>query len=139
MSREYAEKRIKEALRRCNGNAVKARQQVIAQAMDDPKLLQALTKAHLTGIVAYNIERILSGRGTAEEQRVPKAPQSVAKGQGGRKEENFGLELLKAVAGNGGAEFGLEGYSNGGQKRKKVSKSHIDAINALTKGRKFTE
>lgn len=138
MSKEYAEKRIKEALKKTGGNAVRARQQVIAWAMEDQKLLQALTRAHLTGIVAYNIERILSGRGAAEETHIPQ-PKSSAQTTAGKKEENFGLELLKAVAGNAGTQFGLESYSGGGKKRTKVSKSHIDAINALTKGRKSTE
>lgn len=136
MSKEYAERRIKEALIKANGNAVKARQQVIAWAMEDPKLLQALTRSHLTGIVAYNIERILSGRSVAVEatektvqKESPKAAQK----------ENFGLEILKAVAGNGGAMFGMEAYSGGSQKRPKVSKGHIDAIKAMTQGRKFTD
>lgn len=132
MSREYAEKRIKEALKKTGGNAVKARQQVIAWTYEDSKLLHALTKAHLTGIVAYNIERILSGRGAAEEQPVPDVPKS----QKAKKEENFGTELLKAVAGNSGAMFGLEGYNGGRSKRPKVSKSHIQAIQALTRGKK---
>lgn len=128
MSREYAEKRIKEALKKSNGNAVKARQQVIAWTYEDAKLLHALTKAHLTGIVAYNIERILSGRGAAEEHPIPETkPKAKAD-----KEENFGKELLKAVAGNSGATFGLEGYSGGPSKRPKVSKGHINAIKAMT-------
>lgn len=132
MSKEYAEKRIKEALKKTNGNAVKARQQVIAWTYEDAKLLHALTKAHLTGIVAYNIERILSGRGTAEDHPVPETPAQKAPA----KEENFGTELLKAVAGNSGAMFGLEGYSPGRAKRPKVSKSHIAAIQAMTQGKK---
>ncbi|MAE50516.1 MAG: hypothetical protein CMH27_01770 [Micavibrio sp.] len=138
MSREYAEGRIKEALKKTNGNAVRARQQVIAWTYEDPKLLHALTKAHLTGIVAYNIERILAGRGTAEETHTY-TQESAKKSDVKDKEENFGMELLKAVAGNGGVQFGMESYSGGGQRRKKVSKSHIDAINALTKGRKSSE
>lgn len=138
MSREYAEGRIKEALKKTNGNAVRARQQVIAWTYEDPKLLHALTKAHLSGIVAYNIERILAGRGTAEavEQQPSGNAQSKASP---KKEENFGEELLRAVAGNSGAQFGLESYSSGGNSRTKVSKNHIDAINALTKGRKSPE
>lgn len=132
MSKEYAEKRIKEALKKTGGNAVKARQQVIAWTYEDSKLLHALTKAHLTGIVAYNIERILAGRGTAEEKRAPEAAQSKT----GNKEENFGKELLKAVAGNSGATFGLESYSGSGAKRPKVSKNHINAIQAMARGRK---
>ena len=138
MSREYAEGRIKEALKKTNGNAVRARQQVIAWTYEDPKLLHALTKAHLTGIVAYNIERILAGRGAAEETHTH-TQESAKKSDAKDKEENFGMELLKAVAGNGGVQFGMESYSGGGQRRKKVSKSHIDAINALTKGRKSSE
>lgn len=133
MSREYAEQRIKEALKKTGGNAVKARQQVIAWTYEDAKLLHALTKAHLTGIVAYNIERILAGRGAAEEHSIPDAPkQSRSK----KEEENFGMELLKAVAGNSGSTFGLEAYSGGAPKRRQVSKGHIDAIRAMTQGRK---
>lgn len=130
MSREYAEKRIKEALKKANGNAVKARQQVIAWTYEDPKLLHALTKAHLTGIVAYNIERILSGRGTADEHPIPDTKPASSKAA---KEENFGKELLKAVAGNSGATFGLESYSRGPSKRPQVSKNHINAIKAMTR------
>jgi len=134
MSKEYAEQRIKEALKKTGGNAVKARQQVIAWTYEDAKLLHALTKAHLTGIVAYNIERILSGRGAAEEHPATETPK-----QKQAKEEDFGMELLKAVAGNSGATFGLESYSGGAPKRPKVSKGHIDAIRAMTQGRKFED
>ncbi|MFN3700381.1 MAG: hypothetical protein ACK4VI_02530 [Alphaproteobacteria bacterium] len=138
MSKEYAERRIKEALKKTGGNAVKARQQVIAWTYEDPKLLHALTKSHLTGIVAYNIERILSGRGAAEDisdiQSVNKSAGQGAK-TAAQKEENFGMELLKAVAGNSGAMFGMESYSGNAPKRPKVSKSHIEAIHAMTKGR----
>lgn len=135
MSREYAEQRIKEALKKAGGNAVKARQQVIAWTYEDAKLLHALTKAHLTGIVAYNIERILAGRGAAEDHPVPDSPKK-SQSQKAKDEENFGMELLKAVAGNSGATFGLESYSGGARKRPKVSKGHIDAIRAMTQGRK---
>lgn len=132
MSREYAEKRIKDALKKTGGNATKARQQVIAWTYEDPKLLHALTKSHLTGIVAYNIERILSGRGAA----VSDAPKKQTQAQS--EEENFGKELLKAIAGNSGATFGLEGYS-APRKKAKVSQGHIDAIQAMTRGRQFKD
>ena len=139
MSREYAERRIKEALKKAGGNPVRARQQVIAWTYEDSKLLHALTKAHLTGIVAYNIERILSGRGAAEEQTSEEG--KVAAVNNSKKEENFGMELLKAVAGNSGAMFGLEGYSGGSSSKKgrKVSQNHLNAIKALTKGSKSTK
>ncbi len=132
MSREYAESRIKEALKKTGGNAVKARQQVIAWTYEDPKLLHALTKAHLSGIVAYNIERILSGRGASEETHIHEPKPSKKPSAAPKKEENFGMQILKAVAGNSGTEFGLEAYSGGSKKRTKVSQKHLDAIQALT-------
>jgi len=126
MSREYAEKRIKDALVKSNGNAVKARQLVTSWCAEDQKLLHALTKAHLTGIIAYNIERIASGRSARGSEKTAPTQKQTAK-----KEENFGMELLKAVAGNGGLTFGLEG-SAVPKKRTKVSKEHLDAILAMT-------
>ena len=132
MSREYAEKRIKEALKKTGGNALKARQQVIAWTYEDAKLLHALTKAHLTGIVAYNIERILSGRGAAKDQA---AAESKPRNKSS-KEENFGTELLKAVAGNSGEIFGFDSNGVARSKRPKVSKSHIQAIQAITGNKK---
>ena len=135
MSMEYAEKRIKEALNLAKGNRLKARQQVIAWTYEDSKLLHELTKAHLNGIVAYNVERVDSGRAEAAKAAPPKvepkakkqaAPQAKPKSE----EEKFGLEILKAVAGSNPAIFGLEdpGAPRG---RTGASQKHIDAINAL--------
>ena len=66
MSREYAEKRIKDALKQARGNATKARQQIIAWTNEDPKLLQALAQPHLTGIVAHAINRVIYKQETEE-------------------------------------------------------------------------
>lgn len=130
--RQYAEHRIKDALEKCGGNVTHARQQIIAWTYEDAKLLQALTKPHLNGIVAYNIDRIVSGRGAATEN--PAQPQESP--QNKAKEESFGMEILKAVAGNNGAMFGLETYSTPRPGKTKVSKAHVDAIKAMTKGKK---
>ncbi len=128
MSLDYAEGRIKEALKNAKGNPVKARQQIIAWAFEDAKLLYALAKPHLSGIVAYNIERVASGRA----EKVAPAPEQTKKEapvQKPKKEEAFGLELLKAVAGSSQI-FGLE---DAGAPRSSghVSQAHIDAIRAL--------
>ena len=71
MSREYAEKRIKEALHLTRGNIAKARQQVIAWTHDDMKLLHALTKPHMTGIVAHAVGRVASGKTDPQEVPLP--------------------------------------------------------------------
>lgn len=134
MSLEYAERRIKEALRQSGGNKTRARQQVIAWTYEDAKLLQALTKHHLSGITAYHIERVSAGRtvvtpvskpvkGKARTSRTSKKTTSDS-------QKNFGRELLEAVAGSEAAVFGLEGYMPGG-KRRKSSKRHEEAIRRL--------
>lgn len=124
MSREYAERRIKEAIKKAGGNAERAKQQVIAWTFEDAKLLHALAKPHLTGIVAYNIERIMSGRADAIEE-VPTKPEPL-----GMKGEEFGVEILKAVAGPNVPLFGQEGNAPP-MKRGRASKQHIDAIRHL--------
>ncbi len=50
MSRDYAESRIREALKLTKGNPTKARQQVIAWAVEDQRLLLGLTQPHLTAL-----------------------------------------------------------------------------------------
>lgn len=123
MSREYVENRIKQALQKANGNALKARQQIIAWCYEDAKLLQILTKAHLNGIVAYNIERILAGRGAAKSESP--APKPIVA------ENAFGKEILRAVAGDNGAMFGLEGQAGGLARRGKASQQHVDALRMM--------
>lgn len=130
MSLEYAENRIKEALKLCGGNQIKARQQVIAWTFEDAKLLHALAKPHLSGIVAYNIERVASGRADtarAKNATAQKAESPAPKPQA--REEAFGIELLKAIAGSS-QMFGLED-AGAPRKRQPVSQKHIDAIKAM--------
>lgn len=119
MSREYAEIKIKEALKMHDGNLARARQQVVAWTYDDAKLLHALARPHLNGIVAYQVERVASGRAELE-RRVPIASQP-AKG------ENFGMDLLRAVAASSTAVFGQESYAAPVRKGA-ASKQHMDAI-----------
>src|SRR5262245_28489566 len=124
MSLEYVERRIEEALKAAKGNSTKARQTVIKWCQDDAKLLHGLTQAHLNGIVAYNIDRVISGRSDKNKKKSttvkPKAPPP---------KEKFGMEILKAVV-NSGSIFGLEA---GAAPRKKgqASQQHIDAIKKL--------
>lgn len=123
MSREYAERRIKEAIKKANGNAMRARQQIIAWTMEDTKLLDALTRPHLNGIVAYNVERVMSGRSNAKEEPVPEKPLAG--------EDEFGIEILKAVAASDAAIFGRENSGAPMAKRGRASKQHIDAIRQM--------
>lgn len=136
MTLEYAEGRIKEALKLAKGNRIKARQQIIAWTFEDAKLLHALAKPHLSGIVAYNIERVASGRADAAKaapqtkEKNAEAPKKAANKPVKKNEEQFGMELLKAVAGSSTAIFGLED-AGAPQKRSGTSQNHIDAIHAI--------
>ncbi len=136
MSLDYAEKRIKEALKLAKGNIVRARQQIIAWTYEDSKLLHELAKPHLTGIVAYHVDRVKSGRASKPVQPPPAKPQpSQTKGQN---EEQFGLEIIKAIAASEGATFGLEGDAV--QRRPgQASQQHINAMKVIASKSKTTE
>lgn len=126
MSREYAEKRIKEALTLAKGNATKARQQVIAWTNEDPKLLQALAQPHLTGIVAHAISRVVYKQEIEEvETEVPDSPQSLDMAP-----DTFGKEILKALASENTALFGRD-TGTVPPRRKAASQSHIDALKQM--------
>ncbi len=103
----YIEEKIKEALALSQGSEAKARQKIIAWAQEDQALLLALAKPHLSGIVAYNIERVTSGRAAKAGMEFVSSPVPAKKSQEPPK-ERFGLELLKAVAASDAAVFGLE-------------------------------
>ena len=122
MSLEYVEKRISEALKLSKGNATKARQTIIKWCQDDLKLLHGLTKAHLNGIVAYNVERVASGRNDKSKKKPAAKPPVTGK-------EKFGMEILKAVV-NSGSIFGLEA-TQAPRKKGQASQQHIDAIKKL--------
>lgn len=126
MSREYAERRIKEALTIAKGNATKARQQIIAWTNEDQKLLQALAQPHLTGIVAHAVSRVVYKQEVEEvEPDVPPVPQSLDMAP-----DTFGKEILKALASENTAMFGRDGGATS-SRRKAASQSHIDAMNQI--------
>ncbi|MGB0718950.1 MAG: hypothetical protein ACPGRX_00660 [Bdellovibrionales bacterium] len=141
MSLEYVERKIVEALKAVKGNQARARQQIIAWAMQDPELLKGLTRAHLSGIVAYNVERVMSGRAAAaraaKKQTAPANAQAPQKPKPKTKEDAFGMELLKAVASSSSEVFGLENGSSGIGRPGQVSQNHINVIRAMAaKGKK---
>ncbi len=122
MSREYAEQKIKEALSLTRGNTTQSRQQIIAWCNEDKKLLQALTHPHMTGIVAHAITRVESGK-TGAQVMSPSPEQTAPSG-------DFGMEILKTIAGGETAQFGQESSGRPVGKRG-ASQRHIDAIQQL--------
>ncbi len=125
MSREYAERRIRDALKQNGGNAPRACRQIIAWTYEDSKLLHELTKAHLGGIVAYNVERVTSGRADRGNE-IEEAPEAAPLSE----DEAFGMDLLRAVAGANATVFGQE-TAGTPVKRGKASKQHIDALRLM--------
>ncbi len=123
MSRDYIEKRVKEALKLTGGNATKARTQIIQWAQEDSKLLYGLAYPHLTGIVAHAISRVQNRK--LEPEAVPTIPDPSSD-----PDKLFGLEILKAIAGGGAARFGLENDAAPVRKQP-ASQRHIDAIRQM--------
>ncbi len=124
MNRDYSERRIREALKASKGSAAKARQQIIAEAFDDAKLLHELVAPHITGIVSHAVNRVA----TTKEKPIPAAPAPTKKASKGGKGDEFGMEILKAIALGNPAQFGLE---NASIKKQQASQRHIDAIRQM--------
>jgi hypothetical protein len=120
MTQNYAQTRIRTALKENPGSAAKARQAVMRAALEDPKLMAELVAPHLSGIVAYAIARVEQG---------DNPPESLAPPEEG-KPGSFGLELLRHVADDNAAVFGQESNLIPGKKAA-ASQGHIDAINML--------
>lgn len=130
MSRDYAENRIRESLKMHGGNLLLARQQVSSWASSDPDLLFALVRPHLNGIVAYQVERVASGRAEKERREEPAARKQSPEPQS-YSGDNFGMDLLRAVASSSAEIFGRENI--GVPLRKgKASQNHIDAIRQIS-------
>ncbi|MCB1563177.1 MAG: hypothetical protein R3D66_05120 [Alphaproteobacteria bacterium] len=135
MSLEYAEGRIREALKLSGGNAARARKQIIDWSREDMRLLQELTRGHLSGIVAYNVERVLSGRAEAAKKKKETPPKATPSAPPKTGKDSFGLEILKAVASSSSEIFGFEdpGLPH---KRGQASKQHIAAMKAIASKKK---
>lgn len=126
MSREYAESRIREALTLAKGNPTKARQQIIAWASQDQRLLMALAQPHLTGIVAHAIGRVIQNQGLEHEvDDIPASPAALNMAP-----DTFGKQILNALASSNTPVFGLEA-SAPSSRPKKASQSHIDALKQM--------
>ncbi len=134
MSREYAESRIREALKQAKGNATKARQMVMAWTFEDPKLLQALVRPHLTGIVAYAVSRVINRLEADEDETpIPDIPETL-----NMPPETFGREILKALSSSNTPVFGQETAAPPAG-RKQASQSHIDALKSLASKKKKSD
>ena len=124
MTQNYAQSRIRNALKENPDSPAKARQTVMRWALEDPKLMAELVAPHLAGIVSYAISRV-EGHGSE-----PETLASAVKGAKKSKETSFGLELLKHVADDHAVVFGQESGLIPGKKAP-ASQGHIDAIKMM--------
>lgn len=131
---DYAERRIRDALKQSKGNQLNARKLVLEWCVEDERLLKDLVKQHINGIVAYNIERVASGRSEKAKSLEPLAKK--LKNAKGNNKEKFGMEILRAVVDNDATIFGFE---NQPAPRRGASEDHIEAIRKLATTRKKTK
>ncbi len=125
MNRDYSEQKIRDALKASKGNVTVARQNIIAQAFEDTKLMHELVAPHITGIAAHAINHVQM----IKPKPIPKEPPAPEKLPENAKSDPFGMEILKAIALGKPAQFGLEeGVS---MKRQAASQRHVDAIRAM--------
>lgn len=129
MTQDYVISKIKQALETTRGNETKARQQIIAWTYEDTKLLHDLAKPHMTGIIAHAISRVKRMQERGEETIQPEpvlAPISDPELDG-----TFGIELLKAIAGDNRTKFGMDVGERNAPKRAAASQQHVDALKLM--------
>lgn len=144
MDRDYAESRIREALKASRGNTTSARQQIIAWMAEDVRLLHELTAPHITGIVAHAINRVISLK--EKEKASPQVEVSPPMLERQKTPINaspagsdpFGLEILKAIALGNPAQFGMESAAAPIRKQA-ASQQHVDAIKKMVSRGKKTD
>lgn len=134
MTRKYAESRIREALEQSNGNVTVARQLITSWCNNDHRLVLELTAPHMVGIAAHAIQRVI--RLDEENDKFDREPvldepvqEEVLVHDG--QADAFGLEILKAIAGNRNPKFGMNALHTANKGKIKVSAQHIDAINQM--------
>lgn len=128
MAQSYLQKCILEALAKAKGNETKARALIAAQALEDNELLIALSKPHLSGIVAHAVGRqAIQQRAKKDRMEdLPPLPKAPSKG----KDNDFALDLLKALGGNNVAKFGVEDAAPRVGK-KVASQQHVNALKLM--------
>lgn len=128
MGWDYAEQQITKALEKHQGHEAKACKDVIAEALKDPKLLLALAKPHLTGIVAHAVNRVIRQNAKAQEDG-PKAEKSdIIKDKD--TSEDLGSEILEMLSKGQSAQFARESEAPP-LRRKAASQAHIDALSRI--------
>ncbi|HNQ91733.1 MAG TPA: hypothetical protein PKI93_02265 [Alphaproteobacteria bacterium] len=129
MTQSYLQDCILDALANAKGNQNKAQKIIALKAMEDPQLLMALAKPHLTGIVAHAVGRIAIQENAkkAAERNKPSKPvvDNIPDDQTG-----FALDILKALGGPNVPKFGMEDAAPRLGK-KQASQQHVNALKLM--------
>lgn len=133
MAQSYLQKCILQALAKAKGNETRARAMIAAQALEDGELLLALAKPHLSGIVAHAVGRQAIQQKAKKErdmEEIPPLPKAAVKSTKTKKENDFGLDLLKALGGANVPKFGVEDAAPRVAK-KQASQQHVNALKLM--------
>lgn len=138
MSRQHAERRIREALILANGNATKARQIITNWCAEDHQLVLEMAMPHMVGIASHAIQRAIRLQAEGKTNTGPVLEEPIreqATIEAGIADA-FGLEILKAVADNSNPRFGMNATHTTGRSKSQVSARHIDAIHKMASATK---
>lgn len=132
MAQSYLQTCILDALAKAKGNETKARALIAARALEDNQLLLALSKPHLSGIVAHAVGRqaIQQKAKKNREDELAPVPKIPAKASAGKKGNDFGLDLLKALGGPNVPKFGNEDAAPR-MGKKAASQQHVNALKLM--------
>jgi hypothetical protein len=129
MSDTYLESQVIEAFKKSKGNETKTRSLIAAQVIEDEQLLRAIVKPHLQGLIAHAVTRAMisiSKKKIAKDDLPPLPKASKLN----KSQNEFGLDLLKALGDKNVPKFGKEGAAPP-VKRKSASEDHVNTLKML--------
>lgn len=130
MAKSYLQTCILEALAKAGGNQNKAQKIIALQAVEDPQLMLALAKPHLTGIVAHAVGRIAIQENAKKASSYDGLPAKPVVEKARNDATGFGIDLLKALGGQNVPKFGMEEAAPR-LGRKQASQQHVNALKLM--------
>ncbi len=134
MSRDYADKKIKQALQVNDNDIKRTSRDIIELCVRDHDFLLGITEPFLRGIIGHSVQRVAKPElKTADKTLEPKVLDVEALSA----QTGLGADIVKTVIGSKGHKFGTQDKTRSTLGRKtKASKKHVDAMKMLASGSK---
>lgn len=136
MSRDYADKKIKQALQVNDNDIKRTSRDIIELCVRDHDFLLGITEPFLRGIIGHSVQRVAKPALKTSDKKLDPAPKMLDV-ETLSAQTGLGADIVKTVMGSKGHKFGTQDKTRSTLGRKtKASKKHVDAMKMLASGSK---